>query len=534
MIYGGLSQSGNANSNTVNISGGDIKVDVQGGYSLSGLANGNTVNISGGTIQMEVYGGYSDSGSAINNTINISGNPTFGVTTILYGGYIRTGTGDNFTGNTLNIHTKSIAVRGIANFEFINFYLPNDIKANDTLLSLSTVDNTNLSNSKIGVGVMDGDSPALKVGDKIILIDEPNGTITPPTNMSNNISALQGISNSYEFSLAAVKDDGSGNVKQIVATSVGKKVNENQKAILEGGISSAIIVSRANDTLESSIKDMSSTLNTTGVNETSIGSIGASSTRSNTGSHVDIRSISLLTGVSKKANDSFMYSAFFEAGSGNYNSYNSFVSGNVKGSGDSSYFGFGVFSKFDMASNYYFENSFRVGQVKSDFKSDDFGNGNISSSFESKRAYFGTHIGLGKIFDIDDISNLDIYTKVFYTRVNSEDITMSTNDRYKFDAINSVSTKLGFLYNYKLKENLSLYTGAGIQREFKGEAKGRNISYNYDIDSPSIKGNTGSIEAGIKLKPINDNDKLTLDIGVMGLVGKNEGVSGRLGVEWRL
>ncbi|MBT0612959.1 autotransporter outer membrane beta-barrel domain-containing protein, partial [Campylobacter hyointestinalis] len=436
----------------------------------------------------------------------------------------------NFTGNTLNIRIKDIKVKNIKNFEFINLYLLDSTKANDTLLSLSTVgtvDNTNLSNSKIGVGVMDGDSPALKVGDKIILIDEPNGTITPPTNMSNNISALQGISNSYEFELSA-------NPKQIVATSVGKKVNENQKAILEGGISSSIIVSRANDTLESSIKDMSSALNTTRVNETSIGSIGASSTRSNTGSHVDIRSISLLTGVSKKANDSFMYSAFFEAGSGNYNSYNSFVSGNVKGSGDSSYFGFGVFSKFDMASNYYFENSFRVGQVKSDFKSDDFGNGNISSSFESKRAYFGTHIGLGKVFDIDDISNLDIYTKVFYTRVNSEDITMSTNDRYKFDAINSVSTKLGFLYNYKLKENLSLYTGVGIQREFKCGAKGRNISYNYDIDSPSIKGNTGSIEAGIKLKPINDNDKLTLDIGVMGLVGKNEGVSGRLGVEWRL
>ncbi|SUW89056.1 autotransporter outer membrane beta-barrel domain-containing protein [Campylobacter hyointestinalis] len=487
-----------------------------------------------------IYGGISQSGNANSNTINISGNPTFGVTTILYGGSSDV---DNFTGNTLNIRIKDIKVKNIKNFEFINLYLPNDIKANDTLLSLSTVgtvDNTNLSNSKIGVGVMDGDSPALKVGDKIILIDEPNATITPPTNMSNNISALQGISNSYEFSLAAVKDDGiisddgSGNVKQIVATSVGKKVNENQKAILEGGISSSIIVSRANDTLESSIKDMSSALNTTRVNETSIGSIGASSTRSNTGSHVDIRSISLLTGVSKKANDSFMYSAFFEAGSGNYNSYNSFVSGNVKGSGDSSYFGFGVFSKFDMASNYYFENSFRVGQVKSDFKSDDFGNGNISSSFESKRAYFGTHIGLGKVFDIDDISNLDIYTKVFYTRVNSEDITMSTNDRYKFDATNSVSTKLGFLYNYKLKENLSLYTGVGIQREFKGEAKGRNISYNYDIDSPSIKGNTGSIEAGIKLKPINDNDKLTLDIGVMGLVGKNEGVSGRLGVEWRL
>ncbi|PPB72666.1 hypothetical protein [Campylobacter hyointestinalis] len=223
-ILGGLSRQGNANSNTVNISGGTIKREVYGGYSDLGSANGNTINISGGTIEGNVFGGYSTSGSANSNTINISGNPTL-TYTALYGGSSKV---DNFTGNTLNIRTKNIAVRYIGNFEFINFYLPNDIKANDTLLNLSA-GNIDLSRSKIGVGVMDGDSPALKVGDKIILIDEPNGTITPPTNMSNNISALQGISNSYEFSLAAVKDDGtisddgSGNVKQIVATSVGKK-----------------------------------------------------------------------------------------------------------------------------------------------------------------------------------------------------------------------------------------------------------------------------------------------------------------------
>uniref|UniRef100_UPI0013D4ABDA autotransporter outer membrane beta-barrel domain-containing protein n=1 Tax=Campylobacter fetus TaxID=196 RepID=UPI0013D4ABDA len=310
---------------------------------------------------------------------------------------------------------------------------------------------------------------------------------------------------------------------------------EKQKAVLEGGFVSSLMLNNSNQALESGLQDMSQALNASGANETSIGNTNVSSTRNKTGSHVDVKSISLLVGFAKKANDSFMYSAFFEAGFGNYDSYNNFSTGDIKGSGDSSYYGFGVLSKFDMINNYYFENSLRVGQIKSDFSSDDFGIATpISSSFDSKRYYIGAHIGLGKVINLNNSSNLDIYTKVFYTRVDSEDITMSTNDRFRLDAINSVSAKLGFLYNYELKENLSLYSGASFSKEFNAEAKGRNISYNYDLDSPSMKGNTGSLEAGIKLKPISNNDKLSLDLGIVGLVGKSEGVSGKFGFKWKL
>ncbi|WP_158509969.1 hypothetical protein [Campylobacter iguaniorum] len=43
-----------------------------------------------------------------------------------------------------------------------------------------------------------------------------------------------------------------------------------------------------------------------------------------------------------------------------------------------------------------------------------------------------------------------------------------------------------------------------------------------------------SIEAGIKLKPLTSSDRLTLDLGIKGLSGKKEGVSGNVGIEWRL
>ncbi|AJB45710.1 hypothetical protein CR44_05670 [Campylobacter fetus subsp. testudinum] len=598
-IYGGYSYSGSSsvNLNTINISGGIINNNVFGGYSDSGSANLNTINISGGTISGNIYGGNSSSGSSNLNTITISknptsGNPIFGTNTIIYGGYSSSSSTDVTTGNTLNIKTSNLKVKDIANFEFINFYLDKSIKADDTLLTLSDdtkTGPTDLSNSKIGVGVIRGDTSVLSSNDKIILIDKPNGSLISPNDMSNNMQVMQGISNSYEFTLSTVNSG--GDIKQIVAsltppstpviippppyvpptpiTPVEPKppvepevpviptepdpvepviepevpvqpvtpytINEKQKAVLEGGFVSSLMLNNSNQALESGLQDMSQALNASGVNETSIGNTNVSSTRNKTGSHVDVKSISLLVGFAKKANDSFMYSAFFEAGFGNYDSYNNFSTGDIKGSGDSSYYGFGVLSKFDMINNYYFENSLRVGQIKSDFSSDDFGIATpISSSFDSKRYYIGAHIGLGKVINLNNSSNLDIYTKVFYTRVDSEDITMSTNDRFRLDAINSVSAKLGFLYNYELKENLSLYSGASFSKEFNAEAKGRNISYNYDLDSPSMKGNTRSLEAGIKLKPISNNDKLSLDLGIVGLVGKSEGVSGKFGFKWKL
>ncbi|OCR87408.1 hypothetical protein CFT12S00416_08525 [Campylobacter fetus subsp. testudinum] len=586
-IYGSYSGLSSSNLNTINISGGIINENVYGGSSRLGSSNLNTINISGGTILNVIGGSSSSSGSATNNTINISGNPMFRANTIIVGGYKDMGNGDVTTGNTLNIKTSNLEANDIANFEFINFYLDNSIKADDTLLTLNSAGTTDLSNSKIGVGVISGDTPVLNSNDKIILIDKPNGSLTKPNDMSNNIKVMQGISNSYEFTLSTV--DSGGDIKKIVASLTPPSVpvppppyvpptpitpvepevpvepkppviptepdpvepviepevpvqpvtpytiNEKQKAVLEGGFVSSLMLNNSNQALESGLQDMSQALNASGANETSIGNTNVSSTRNKTGSHVDVKSISLLVGFAKKANDSFMYSAFFEAGFGNYDSYNNFSTGDIKGSGDSSYYGFGVLSKFDMINNYYFENSLRVGQIKSDFSSDDFGIATpISSSSDSKRYYIGAHIGLGKVINLNNSSNLDIYTKVFYTRVDSEDITMSTNDRFRLDAINSVSAKLGFLYNYELKENLSLYSGASFSKEFNAEAKGRNISYNYDLDSPSMKGNTRSLEAGIKLKPISNNDKLSLDLGIVGLVGKSEGVSGKFGFKWKL
>jgi hypothetical protein len=110
-VYGGRSSyNGNATGNTVNISGGAFADSIQGGYSYdNGNVIGNTVNISEGiSSNVYVHGGYSQSnGNVSGNTVNISGGSWYWV----YGG--RGDDKNNITGNTVNI-SEGGTVRGEA------------------------------------------------------------------------------------------------------------------------------------------------------------------------------------------------------------------------------------------------------------------------------------------------------------------------------------------------------------------------------------------------------------------------------------
>lgn len=106
----------------------------------------------------------------------------------------------------------------------------------------------------------------------------------------------------------------------------------------------------------------------------------------------------------------------------------------------------------------------------------------------------------------------------------------AVGDKFLLDSTVSLLGKLGFRYNYTLSKKLDIYAGASYEREFKGEAKGYNLTHNAAIASPSIKGNTYSAEIGVKL---NTTNNLKLDFNLQGIAGKKRGVDGRIGAEWR-
>ncbi|WP_422851344.1 hypothetical protein [Campylobacter hyointestinalis] len=189
-VLGGLSRQGNANSNTVNISGGYIKVDVQGGYSYSGTAN--------------------------SNTINISGNPTFGASTILYGGDKNSGTGDVFTSNTLNIRTKNIAVKDIKNFEFINLYLLDSTKANDTILKVNDAIIFGGSNTKLNVSAPNSINSNFNIGDSITLISSATSIDTSKLIVSNTSFQASSLAHIYNFDITSEAQAINATLKQTI------------------------------------------------------------------------------------------------------------------------------------------------------------------------------------------------------------------------------------------------------------------------------------------------------------------------------
>ncbi|MBT0612390.1 hypothetical protein [Campylobacter hyointestinalis] len=224
--------------------------NVIGGFSDDKNVERNTVNISGGAINSWIYGGYNNSSSVTNNTVNILGNPKFRANIILYGGNKGSGTGDTFTGNTINIASKGLFVSNIANFEFINFYLPKNIAPNDTVFTLTN--RPNFSVSKLGVALAN-DNTSLNVGYRINLVKSNAGVIAP-NDLSNHINDPKNIlklsttsttfSNIYSFDILS-------DTTSIYTVVKNKENNPQQKSILEAGASMTGMLNIASDSIDS-------------------------------------------------------------------------------------------------------------------------------------------------------------------------------------------------------------------------------------------------------------------------------------------
>jgi len=165
-IMGGRSTNGNATLNNVLIDGGEI-TEIMGGRSVNGDATNNTVTIRGGKIDMDIFGGSSVYGAATHNRVVLSGTPTLDSATGIYGGDTSDGT-DAFTGNTMVLSSVGLKVRELANFQYLEFIFPNDIKPGDTLLS---ADNAKIGQAIVEVKFNDPHKPSsLPLGAVITLI----------------------------------------------------------------------------------------------------------------------------------------------------------------------------------------------------------------------------------------------------------------------------------------------------------------------------------------------------------------------------
>ena len=192
-IYGGYAGSGIATKNEVIINGGTVDNQgvmedaVYGGNAFNGDATYNKVTLNGGAINADVYGGHvwepTSTGKATDNTVVLDTGAT-GKTfnSNLYGGKTN-GSGDDISGNSLQVKGKGIAVTSINNFENYNFVLPADSKAGDTMLKLTGQGaGLTIDGSTVGVSLAKGTLAdiGLKLDESVTLLEKTggNGTFT--------------------------------------------------------------------------------------------------------------------------------------------------------------------------------------------------------------------------------------------------------------------------------------------------------------------------------------------------------------------
>ena len=237
-IVGGFSATNKANKNTVIIGEGSI-----GGLGMFKVKNEQSKHSVNGVDTNGIYtdevpygddntvykyfrqpgnyyiiGGMSDV-EATGNTVDINKAEPFANKQVgIWGGHYILGgsTGDIKSGNTLNVNkVKGITLSHLANFENYNFDLPENAVNGDTILTVTDPHGTDVSNTKINVGVS-GAAPVLHNGDSINLIYNRNGVNTTGVQYGK---LQQGVSLSYDITAKA------GDDKKSVVAVVGKNTS---------------------------------------------------------------------------------------------------------------------------------------------------------------------------------------------------------------------------------------------------------------------------------------------------------------------
>ncbi|MDR1831124.1 MAG: autotransporter outer membrane beta-barrel domain-containing protein, partial [Fusobacteriaceae bacterium] len=465
-------------------------------------------------------GDYTFEGGAITATgdITISGGKAtfdtdFGATTVTVGSAATLG--------VTNPHTLTGDLN--ASGATLNFTAPLNAPSGTKILSVTG--NATIPNTSVNVAIPGTASP-LQIGDFLVLIDAAGSLVGKPLTTVASALGMQGVTIDYEFALSTT-------AKQLIATlQESPAANPQSKSLSEGFVSGVAVITETSDFTAN--EGMSAAVDAVGHDTTAIdykafGAVGGGNIRYNTGSHVDLKSFSAVAGIAKGFSLKKSYltlGAFFEYGSGSYDTYNSFSGVAFHGDGDITHIGGGILGKAEFnrtdRGQGYFEGSVRAGEVKNTYTNKDMNVGGVNASYKAKSSYAGFHLGTGYIFAVNPKADLDLYTKYYFTRQGKDDVTLTTGDPIHFDAVKSSRVRVGARLSGKGKV-VSPYIGAAIEREFDGQAKA--TAFGLPIDAPSLKGNTGIGELGLTLRPAKAPG-LSINLGLQGYVGKREGVSG--------
>ena len=555
------------NRSTVDVYGGQAAIETDAPLTATNLtmsASGNEVNIDGDCAK-DVYGGNvllssnitladTPTLSADNNTVNYNAGNVLGV---LYGGLIDNGGTQSFgKGNTLNVKGTGLTAKNIAAFNTVNFYTsPGKIK-DTTLLTLNGGQQTDLSGTQINTTIHKDSE--LAVGDVVHLLANDATVKTDATTDITN--PTQGAITEYT---GATKLSADG--KSLDFTAESRTLTKQSKSLTETRAATTTLLNSGADFFAStginnavdaaereafgSAADASAGTQSGGASSdgsntesgndsagevkavrsgsfTPFVAVGGSNMRAKSGSYVDTHGWNINAGfarVLKNKNGTMAFGPVVEYGRGNYTSH---LDGGTRGDGDAKFFGIGAFLRQNNTNGFWYEGSIRGGRMDSDYR----GNLNHQNvTYDTDSNYFAAHLGVGKENRVSEKGSFDLYTKLFYAHQRGAGADLSTGEHIEFDAVNSLRWRVGGKYSHHVSKTGVMYAGLAYEYEFKGDA---TASYQgMSTPSPSIKGSSGLLELGYRMKP-GVKSPITLDFGLNLWTGKKKGIVGLLDVSW--
>ena len=560
-VYGGKTgSSGAANNNSVVISGSTV-VNVYGGYvPKNGTANNNSVVISDSTVRNYVYGSYVlGSGAANNNSNNnsvvVSGSTVNGY---LYGSYVYVGTANNNRVVIIDSTVSNAVVyggssfKGTANNNSVTIAGSSDLttaflygRGDDTtgtgnklvLIDFKGTDGTDngrqvktLNNfDSIEVKAL-GDDKEYTAGDKLTLL-----TATGDSGKYINNCEV-GESTQYAlFGTDRVAVEVKGNVtiegdnnEKVTFTVEGMQASRQSAITTEARAGVTAFVNQGAEVVADNLNMLSQSAE--GIN--TFATVSGNNSKYDTGSYADINGWNSIVGIASTkeiGSDKLNYGAFFENGSGNYNTYNEIGGASFRGDGNVLYNGGGVMVRLDKENGFYTEAVVRAGSVKNELNNglaDAWGN---NYGYETENAYYGGHIGIGKIFELDNGKAWDVYGKYFHMHHEGDSVEIA-GDTFDFDSVDSNKLRIGARFSEQQGEKLTSYYGLAWDYEFSGDVKG--TAAGYDMHNPSLEGSTVIGEVGFRYIPGKESPWY-FDANVKGYVGMQEGLSGNVQAVYR-
>ena len=478
---------------------------VTGVYAVGGQTASDGKTYITGNYDGTVYAGYAEDNGLTENNYTYIGNGVNADSTKLLGNNKTSGN----SGATLEVSGNGNKLNSIGRFDDIDF---NNVTLNgDTVLKVIDAD---LDGTKVNVKTL-AKGTVYHEGDKVTLLNSQNAITGNVENIGVNDDIVQaGVA--QELTVSASKSD--ANNIDLTVTSV--KLSEQTNLVAETRAASVGLLNQGTDLIADSINTISRD-GKYGVK--TFAAVYGNRSKYDVADNVKINGWSTIVGVGAENEHNggdFSWGVFYENGSGNYRTYNGFDNELFRGDGSIVYNGGGIAARYENSHGVYTEGSLRAGMLKNEADNALFC-GETGYGYETESAYYGAHIGVGKIWQLGDNSELDVYGKFFHTYVEGDTVHIA-QDEFDLDSINSDRLRIGARITNNKENKFSTYYGLAYEYEFNGDADMRAAG--MKAPTRSLQGSSYMAEVGFNYQPTPESP-WSFDLNMRGYAGEREGAT---------